>query len=389
MNNFEYSNPTKLVFGKGQISKIGQLMKDKAGEGAEILVVYGGGSVVKNGILADAEKSLTEAGLKFIPFGGVHPNPSIEKVYEGIDIARKNNVKAILAVGGGSVIDTAKAIALGVPYDGDVWDFFLQKATPKTALPVAAVLTIPAAGSEQSIRVVINGNGRKLGIGTPVIRPFVALIDPEYFFTLPQNQIRAGVIDMMSHIMERYFTPTKNTDFVDGQAEAAMRSIMKNGLIVEKDPKNYDAWSQLGLAGSFAHNGYYSLGQVEDWASHGMEHELSAWNDHITHGLGLAVVTPAWLEYVTPKNPERVAQFAVNVMGVKPQETPEKTAEAGIEALRKFYKEMGAPATLKDIGAENVDIHKLAEKAVMIPGKLGNFVPLKAEDIEKIYALMR
>ncbi len=389
MNNFEYYNPTKLVFGKGEEAKIGSLIKAKAGDKASVLIVYGGGSVIKNGLLDKVEASLKDAGLGYVSIGGVHPNPAVEKVREGIELAREAKSNVILAVGGGSVIDTAKAIAMGVPYEGDVWDFYAKGVVPKTALPVASILTIPAAGSEQSIRTVISGNGRKLGAGTAVIRPFVAIINPEYFFTLPAKQIRAGVIDMMSHIMERYFTQTPATDFVSGQAEAALRTIMRNGLKLIENPRDYDAWCQIGLAGSFAHNGYYGLGQVEDWASHGMEHELSAWDESITHGEGLAVVTLAWMQYVWKENPARFVQFATEVMGVEPQDDEEKTVKAGIEALKTFYKKMGAPVTLKEINAEGIVPEELARKSVEIKGKLGNFKVLHAEDIAEIYKLMK
>ncbi len=253
---------------------------------------------------------------------------------------------------------------------------------------MACVLTLPAAGSEQSKRIVISHQGRKLGTGSDIVRPFASIINPEFFFTLPPKQVRAGVIDMMSHIMERYFTQTPNTDFISGQAEAALRSIMKNGLIVRKDSQNYEAWSQIGLAGSFAHNGFYGLGQKEDWACHGIEHEISAWDETITHGEGLAVVTPAWMTYVWKENPSRFVQFAQNVMGVK-EDTEEKTVLAGIAALKNFFKEMGAPVTLAELHAEKLDPQELAEKAVKIPGTLGNFKKLHSEDILKIFELMR
>lgn len=389
MNNFEYFNPTRLVFGKDEEKRIGELMRSKVPALSAVLVVYGGGSAKKSGLLDRIEASLKEADLVPLLLGGVTPNPELSFVKQGIELCKEHNVKAILAVGGGSVIDASKAIAIGVPYTGDVWDFFTKGVVPNEALPVAVVLTLPAAGSEQSIRIVISHDGRKLGTGSPVVRPFVSVIDPELFFTLPEKQIRAGVIDMMSHIMERYFTQTKGTDFIDGQAEAAMRSIMKNGLKLRKNPKDNDAWSQIGLAGSFAHNGYFGLGQQEDWASHGMEHEISAWNTGVTHGEGLAVVIPAWLKYVWRANPERAAQFAVNVMGVKKKGSKEEIIRKGIKALRHFFKKMGAPKNLKELGVEKIDSHYIAKKAVEIPGKLGNFMPLYEEDIVKIFKLMK
>lgn len=389
MNNFEYCNSTRLVFGKGEEDRIGDLLRKKLPAGSKVLVVFGSGTVKRTGLLAKVEQSLAKADLQSVTLGGVTPNPQLCFVQKGIELARQQAVAAVLAVGGGSVIDASKAIAIGVPYEGDVWDFFIQKAAPEKALPVACILTLPAAGSEQSIRIVLSDKDRKLGTGTPIVRPFVSVIDPEIFYTLPKKQIRAGVIDMMSHIMERYFTQTKGTDFIDGQAEAAMRSIMKNGLKLIKNHKNYDAWCQIGLAGSFAHNGYYGLGQVEDWACHGMEHELSAWDTTITHGEGLAVVTPAWMHYVWKDNPERFIQFACNVMSVKPHGSTKKTVMAGIKALKKFYAKIGAPKNLKELKADGISAKELAVKACQLNGKLGNFKVLHEDDIEQIYKLMR
>lgn len=389
MNNFEYCNPTRLVFGKGEENRIGALLRTKIPAMSAVLVVYGGGSAKRSGLLDKIGKSLREADLVPIELGGVTPNPQLSFVKKGILLAREQRVSAILAVGGGSVIDASKAIAIGVPYSGDVWDFFAKKVQPTVALPIAVVLTLPAAGSEQSIRIVISNEDRKLGAGSPVVRPFVSVIDPELFFTLPEKQIRAGVIDMMSHIMERYFTQTEGTDFVDGQAESAMRTIMRNGQKLRKNPKDYDAWCQVGLAGSFAHNGYYGLGQIEDWASHGMEHELSAWDTSITHGEGLAVVIPAWMKYVYSAKPRRFVQFARNVMGVKGKGSDEEIIRKGIRALKHFFRKMGAPKNLKELNAEGIEPKELAKKAVEIPGKLGNFMPLYEKDIVKIYKLMR
>lgn len=384
MNRFEYCNPTRLVFGADEENRIGELILPRLSEGRRVMVVYGGGSVRRSGLLERVTASLATSGIEAVEFGGARVNPTLEHVRSGIELAREKNVGVMLAVGGGSVIDTAKGIALGVPYDGDVWDFFARGVMPETALPVACVLTLPAAGSEQSIRVVINGEGRKLGAGTPVVRPFASVINPKLFFTLPEKQIRAGVIDMMSHIMERYFTQTEAVDFISGQAEAALVSIMKNGLIIRDDHENYDAWSQIGLAGSFAHNGYFGLGHVEDWACHGIEHELSAWDETITHGEGLAVLTPAWMKHVWKANPARFERFAVNVMGAGGN-TQQERIENGIEALKAFFKAMGAPVTMRELGAENAPFGKLAELAAAKTGTVGNFVKLTAADVEAIY----
>jgi hypothetical protein len=387
MNNFEYCNPTCLVFGKGEENRIGALLLRRLAKGDAVLVVYGAGSVVRSGLLDRVHASLKDAGLRGEDFGGAQVNPTFTHVADGIAAAREKGCKAVLAVGGGSTIDTAKGIAAGVPYAGCAWDFFTQKASPKEALPVACILTLPAAGSEQSIRCVISHEGRKLGLGSPLIRPFLSVINPELFFTLPKKQIRAGVIDMMSHIFERYFTQTPATDFISGQAEAAVRCIMKEGLEVYHNPKNYDAWAQVGLAGSFAHNGYFGLGQVEDWACHAMEHELSAWDESITHGEGLAVIIPAWMKYVWRENPARFVRFAENIIGIREGSDEEKILRA-IACLEAFYKALEAPVTLKELGADAAPLAELAKLAAS-RGAIGNFKKLTAEDALRIYELAR
>lgn len=386
MNNFEYFNATRLFFGRGEENRIGELILPKLAENKTVLVVYGGGSVKRSGLLDRVITSLEKNNLKVVEFGGAQANPTMEHVRLGIQLAREENVALVLAVGGGSVIDTAKAIAMGVPYEGDAWDFFACGVMPKTALPVACVLTLPAAGSEQSIRVVISHQGRKLGAGCGVVRPYLSVINPELFFTLPEKQIRAGVIDMMSHIMERYFTQTEGVDFVSGQAEAALRSIMKNGLLVKENPQNYDAWSQIGLAGSFAHNGFYGLGHVEDWACHAMEHELSACDESITHGEGLAVVTPSWMKHVWKENPARFVRFAKEVMGVDLEGDTEAIVLEGIRRLEQFFINMGAPVTLQQLKAEKAPVAMLAER-VTAKGPIGNFKKLYASDVLQIYQL--
>ncbi|MBQ8829821.1 MAG: iron-containing alcohol dehydrogenase [Burkholderiaceae bacterium] len=386
MKNFEYFNATRLVFGRGEENRIGELILPKLVENKTVLVVYGGGSVKRSGLLDRVITSLEKNNLKVVEFGGAQANPTMEHVRLGIQLAREENVALVLAVGGGSVIDTAKAIAMGVPYEGDAWDFFACGVMPKTALPVACVLTLPAAGSEQSIRVVISHQGRKLGAGCGVVRPYLSVINPELFFTLPEKQIRAGVIDMMSHIMERYFTQTEGVDFVSGQAEAALRSIMKNGLLVKENPQDYDAWSQIGLAGSFAHNGFYGLGHVEDWACHAMEHELSAWDESITHGEGLAVVTPSWMKHVWKENPARFVRFAKEVMGVDLEGDTEAIVLEGIRRLEQFFINMGAPITLQQLKAEKAPVAMLAER-VTAKGPIGNFKKLYASDVLQIYQL--
>ena len=335
MLDFSYYNPTRLIFGRGSETKVAASFRPFAGDSGRVLLVYGGGSAVRSGLIGRVTESFEKEGMTVIAKGGVRPNPTIDLVREMIEVIKAENIEAVLAVGGGSVIDTAKAAAAGAVYDGDVWDFFCGKAVPKAAMPVATVLTIPAAGSEQSIRMVISKGNVKAGCGNEFVRPKVSAINPELFFTLPQNQISAGVFDMMSHIMERYFTNTPAVDYTTAQAEAALRVIMEQGPKLMADSQDYDAWAQIGLAGSFAHNGYFGLGFEEDWACHGIEHAISGWDAEITHGAGLAVVTPAWLSYVWSANPQRVLRFAHEVLGVNAPEgtDPEQVVKLAVAKL--------------------------------------------------------
>lgn len=384
MQNFTYYNPTKLIFGKGTESQIGAEMAQWAADTKKVLVVYGGGSAVRSGLLDRVTQSCEAAGLTVVAKGGVQPNPTVEFVRECIELARAQNVDAFLAVGGGSVIDTAKAAAMGVPYDGDVWDFYSGKAQPQDALPVGCVLTIPAAGSEQSVRTVITNGHVKAGAGTNVVRPKVAVINPELFFTLPQKQVSAGVIDMMSHIMERYFTNTEGVDFTSAQAEAALRSIMRNAVKLMENQQDYDAWAQIGLAGSFAHNGYYGLGFEEDWACHGMEHALSGWNPAITHGDGLAVITPFWMGYVWVANPARFDRFAKEVFDVDISSgDTESHVQLMIAKFRAFLMVMNLPTQLSHLTDQEIPIKEIAAAATQ-KGPLGHFRALEEKDVEAI-----
>ena len=299
MLNFIYDNKTTLIFGKGTQHEAGGLLKPF---GKKILLHYGGGSIRRSGLHDAITASLKGAGVEYEELGGVQPNPTLPLVYEGIRLCREHGLGLVLAVGGGSVIDSAKAIALGVPYSGDVWDLYLSKKQPDfEPLPVATVLTIPAAGSESSPNTVITNEEtrRKLGYGAPTLRPVFSIINPELFFTLPHRQMANGVSDMMSHIFERYFTRTLHTDLSDGLCEATLRTIMRNARILNGNLNDYDAWAEIAFSGNIAHNNLLGVGREQDWACHAMEHELSALY-HVDHGAGLAVVTPAWMKYVFP-----------------------------------------------------------------------------------------
>jgi hypothetical protein len=386
MLDFMYCNPTKLMFGRSMEGRIGEEVAALPGSPKKALIVYGGGSAVRSGLLDLVRNSLAEAGLTVLAKGGVRPNPTVEFVRELIAFARAEGVDCLVAVGGGSCIDTAKAAAVGIPYEGDVWDFYCARAQVTRALPVAAVLTIPAAGSEQSIRSVISNGDVKTGIGSPLIRPRIAIINPERFFTIPEKFAAAGLFDMMSHILERYFTNTQNVDYTSGQAEAALRSIMRAARAIVRNPQDYDAWSAAGLAGSFAHNGYFGLGHVEDWACHGIEHALSGWRSEIIHGAGLAVVTPAWMRYVWKENPERFMRFGREVFGVDAAD-PADAIEETVKRLVAFLKDIRLPTTLSELTDEPVPVDEIARLATRAP--LGNFKRLAAEDVVAILNLAR
>ncbi|MCL1596382.1 iron-containing alcohol dehydrogenase [Parasutterella secunda] len=376
MLNFNYCNPTRILFGRDEHKKLGEaLKKENIGK---VLIVYGGGSALKNGTVSAVQTSLEEVGIEYFTIGGVRANPTLDFAAKVKKIAVDSQVDALLAIGGGSVIDTCKVAAAWAKYDGDAWDFFTKGVAITDAIPVACVLTIPAAGSEQSIRMVINHNGLKLGTASEKIRPLISVVNPELFFTLPENQIAAGVVDMISHIFERYFTNTEHVEFVSGQAEAAIRTAMEMGSKLLENHSDYDAWCQVAMVGSWAHNGYYGLGQVEDWACHAMEHELSAFDPAITHGAGLAVITPAWLRYVAEVNPARMQRFAKNVMGVE-------TLEEGIAKLQAFYAAMKMPTKLSDFGLTQEALEACAASACARTGTIGQFKKLTSEDVLAIY----
>lgn len=376
MLNFNYSNPTRILFGQGEHTRLGTHLKAQGI--SKVLIVYGGGSAVRNGTIAAVQSSLEAEGIEYFTLGGVRPNPTLEFAQKVKDIAVCSGLECLVAVGGGSVIDTCKVAAAWAKYEGDAWDFFTKGVAITDALPIATVLTIPAAGSEQSIRMVINHEGLKLGTASEKIRPMISVVNPELFFTLPKEQIAAGVVDMISHIFERYFTNTENTDYVSSQAEAAIRTAITFGPKLLENPKDYESWCQVAMVGSWAHNGYFGLGQVEDWACHAMEHELSAFDPKITHGAGLAVLTPAWLRYVASVNPARMQRFAREIMG-------KDSVEAGIDALCDFYRVMQMPSKLSDFGLDEAALEVCAKSACARIGTIGQFKKLTSDDVLAIY----
>jgi len=392
MQNFQICTPTNLHFGKGAQHLIGGLVKPLA---RKVLLHYGGNSVKKIGLYDDTVKSLKEAGVDFVELGGVVPNPRLQLVYEGIRLCKSEGVDFILAVGGGSVIDSAKAIALGAIYDGDVWDMYEGKVPLKKALPVATILTIPAAGSEMSGASVISNieKGRKSAVNDDMLRPVVSIVNPEYFLHLPKHQLAYGVSDIISHIFERYFTQTVNCDVTDGLCESVLKSVMKNALILADDPTNYEAWAEVGLGGIIAHNNWLGIGREQDWASHEIEHELSAYND-VAHGAGLAVITPAWMKYVYKENMNMFVQFAVNVMGVQGSyRQPEAIIKEGIARLEAFYKKLGLSLTLSELGIGEDAFEDMAKKATGAyfgnEHGQGSFKRLKWQDVLEIFKLCK
>ena len=385
MDNFTFCSPTRYVLGRGVEARTGELVREMGCR--KVLGVYGGGSARRSGLLGRVEESLTAVGVEFVEMGGVQPNPTDPLVREGIEIVRREGVDGLLPVGGGSVIDTAKAIAAGALYDGDFWDFFCGKAVVGKALPIGVVLTIPAAGSEGSGNSVITRQSdlRKISIRTDFwLCPKFAVMNPELTFTLPAEQTAAGVADMMSHIMERYFSTTEGVETTDRVAEGVLLAIITEAPRVMAEPGNYDARANIMWAGTLAHNGVCGCGRREDWASHGLEHELSALYG-VTHGAGLAVMFPAWMEYMAGKRPFKIAQYARRVFGVDIADDREAALE-GVRRLRDFFRSLGLPVTIAELGIENPDIDTLVTRFHENKGiPAGAYYPLQPEDTRTIY----
>ncbi len=388
MNNFTFYSPTEFVFGKGTEMQTGELVR-KYGA-SKVLIVYGGGSVVRSGLLERVKQTLAQTGIPCLELGGVQPNPIDTKVYEGIDLCRREGVDFVLAVGGGSVIDTAKAIAAGVPYEGDFWDFYIQKATVSSALKVAVVLTIPAAGSEGSGNSVITkvSTLQKMSLRAPeLLRPRFSIMNPELTFTLPPYQTAAGIVDMMAHIMERYFTNTVDTEIADRLCEGTLKAIITEAPRVMADPKDYGARANIMWSGMIAHNGTCGVGNEEDWASHFMEHEISALYD-VTHGAGLAVIFPAWLTWMASHHVEKVAQYAARVWDVPVSEDLKAMALEGVARLKSFFTSIGMPVNFAQLGVEHPDIELLVEHLHANKGEqVGCYVRLGRKETRKIYEL--
>ena len=388
MNNFVFYSPTEFVFGKATEMQVGALARKHGAR--KVMIVYGGGSVVRSGLLDRVKQSLQEAGIEYCLMGGVQPNPVDTKVYEGIEFCRREQADMLLPVGGGSVIDTAKAIAAGVLYEGDFWDFYIGKAKVTKALKVAVVLTIPAAGSEGSGNTVITklDGLQKLSLRVPeVLRPVFSIMNPELTYTLLPFQTACGVADMMAHIMERYFTNTQEVEIGDRLCEGTLMAIINEAPKVMRNPEDYGARANLMWAGMIAHNGTCGVGCEEDWASHFLEHEISAIYG-VTHGAGLSVIFPAWMTWMVEHNVGKIAQYAVRVWGVPESEDKKAVALEGIGKLKNFFTSLGLPVTFKELGVENPDIDRLADSLHRNKGELvGNYVKLTKQDSKEIYHL--
>ena len=392
MKNFTYCLPTRFVFGRGAEEKAGCELSAMGAK--RVLIHYGGGSALRSGLIGRLEADLRAHGMEVITLGGAMPNPRDDKVYEGIELVRREKIDFILAVGGGSAIDSSKAIAHGACYEGDFWDFFCGKAKVEKTMPFGCVLTMSAAGSESSNSCVIMQKETliKRGLSTEFNRPRISFMNPELAMTVPKYQIASGATDILAHIMERYFTCETEVDLTDRLCEAAMQGVIRAARIAVKDPSNYDAQAQLMWGSTIAHNETVSVGRVGDFGAHQLEHELSALYD-VAHGAGLAVVFPAWLRFHLnkPEHVMRIAQFGCRVYGISMNfENPAETALRGIEAHESFLREIGMPITMKELGAKTEDIPLLAKKtkrANIEKDLIGNAWPVSGAEAEEIYRI--
>lgn len=388
MENFEFVSPTLFVFGRDAEQKVGAKLAERGA--TRVLLHYGGSSAVKSGLIDRVKASLAEAGIVCVELGGVRPNPEITLVREGVALCKREGVDWILAVGGGSVIDSAKAIANGACIDEDVWELFETKRPNPHVLPIAVVLTIPAAGSEASKNTVISNDElqRKSGYGNDFQRPKLAFMNPELTFTLPEYQTAAGITDMFAHLLERFFDDMGAVPVTDNLNLSLMRTVRAEAPRVLVDPENYDARANIMWAGMLCHQGLAGVGRHEDWATHALEHELSALNPAITHGAGLAVMFPAWMEYVYDANSARFAQYGREVFGLATTGDVEDDALSAIDETRAFFASLGMPTTLEELGVHEDDIEKMIPTLRANKGEVfGSFKKLTMDDARAIYRL--
>lgn len=387
MENFVFSNPTKIIFGRGTEQRAG---KETAAYSRKILLHYGAGSIKTSGLYDRVIASLKENNLEIVELAGVKANPVLSMVYEGIKICREQNIRFILAVGGGSVIDSAKAIAAGVVYEGDVWDFFNGKANVSKALPLGTILTIPAAGSEASTGSVITREDGMLkrAFNSVHVYPRFSILNPELAYTLPKYQVACGAVDIMAHLLERYFTNSHPVELTDRLIEGALKTMINYAPLVLDQPENYNAWAEFMWTGTVAHNNLLNTGRESDWGSHEIEHEISALYD-LAHGAGLAMVFPAWMNYVYKHDVNRFVQFAVRVWNVENDYfDPEKIALEGIKRLDAFWQSLGLHTRISTAGIDNSRFEEMAAKCTNSGQKtVSNFVKLNQQDVLNIYKL--
>ena len=392
MFDFKYFTPTKVVFGKNTEDKVAELVQEFGGK--KVLIHYGGGSVIRSGLMQRVTDKLDAAGIAYVKLGGAVPNPHLSLVYEGIELCKKEGVDFLLAVGGGSAIDSAKAIGYGLMNEGDVWDFYDYKRQAKACMPLGVILTLAATGSEMSDSSVITKEEGlvKRGYSSDFCRPRFAILNPELTMTLPDYQTACGCTDIMMHTMERYFTNGGNMELTDSMAEALLRTVKENALILAKDPNNYDARAEVMWAGSLSHNGLTGCGNDGgDWMTHKLEHELGGLYD-VAHGAGLAAIWGSWARYVYKNCLPRFKRYAINVMGVPATGTDEEIALKGIEAMEEFYRAIKMPTNLRELGVEakDEDLKLMAHKcAVGVDGGKGSARFLREEDMLQIYTMSR
>lgn len=393
MFDFKYFTPTKVLFGKNTENKVADLIQEFGGK--KVLIHYGGGSVIRSGLMQKVTDKLDAAGIKYVKLGGAVPNPRLSLVYEGIELCKKEGLDFILALGGGSAIDSAKAIGYGVMNDGDVWDLYDYKKQAKACMPLGVILTLAATGSEMSDSSVITKEEGlvKRGYSSDFCRPRFAILNPELTMTLPDYQTACGCTDIMMHTMERYFTNGGNMELTDSMAEALLRTVKENAKILARDPKNYDARAEVMWAGSLSHNGLTGCGNDGgDWMTHKLEHELGGLYD-VAHGAGLAAIWGSWARYVYKNCLPRFKRYAINVMGIEPNAgSDEEIALKGIEAMEDFYREIKMPTNLRELGvnATDDDLMLMAHKcAVGVNGGKGSARFLKEEDMLEIYKMSR
>ena len=390
MLDFEFMSPTQFVFGRGAEEKVGDKLAERGAK--KVLVHFGGQSAVRSGLIDRVCASLDAAGVAWVKLGGVRPNPEIELVREGVALCKKEGIDWVLAVGGGSVIDSAKAIANGACIEEDVWELFTTKRPNANVLPIAVVLTIPAAGSEASKNTVISNDAlrMKTGYGNEHQRPKLAFMNPELTFTLPPYQTAAGITDMFCHLLERFFDDVDAVPVTDNLNLSLMRTVRAEAPRVLADPEDYEARANIMWAGMLCHQGLAGVGRHEDWATHGLEHELSAFDTSITHGAGLACLFPAWMEHVHAENPARLAYYGREVFGLAPTGDVCADALSAADETRQFFASLGMPTTLTELGIGEDEIDKAIEKMIPTLKKnkgevFGSFKKLTMEDAEEIY----